>query len=286
MKKFILLVSLIVLSATQVFAACDYSRYCNAQPYDLCPKGGQIASKVTGMTFVSEKLADFVIKKEIRKATKENFKVDLKSYSAYDLYHGRFKSLAISGKNLEIDGAYISKLDAKTISDFNYIDIGKKSIRFKENMVMKYNLEISSTDLKKTIQSTGYLNMLNKVNLSGLGITFFKLNGADVELKNNKLYFTIKVTTPFSAQPLPVVVSCDLKVEDGNIVVTKVHLVNICTVIDLSKATNIVNVLNPLTFSTDILHNKNSKMSVQSVDIIGNRIVVSGNILVPKNATN
>jgi len=284
MKKLVLLLSLIILSATQSFAACDYSTYCTAQPYDLCPKYGEVASNMTGMTFLSEKLAGLIIKKEIKKATKENFKVELKTYSAQDLAHGRFKSLKISGKNLVIDDAYLTSLEAKTLCDFNYIDLSNNQVKFKENMVMGFNLEISNIDLKKTIQSTGYLSMLNKVNLCGMGITFFKLQGADVELKNNKLYFTIKVTSPLSAKPLLVVVSSDLKVEDGNIVMTKVHLVNLYTVLDLSKATYLLNALNPLTFSTDILSNKNSKMSIQTVNIIGDKIFITGNILIPKNA--
>jgi len=284
MKKLILLLSLIIFSTTQAFAACDYSTYCATQPYDLSAKSGEIVSNLTGMTFLSEKIAESILKKEIKKATKENFKVELKTYSAQDLAHGRFKSLKISGKNLIIDDAYLTSFEAKTLGNFNYIDLSNNSVKFKENMVMGFNIEISNTDLKKTIQSTDYLKMLNKVNLSGMGITFFKLQGADVELKNNKLYFTINVTSPLSAKPLPVVVSSDLKVEDGNIVVTKVHLVNLYTVIDLSKATAILNILNPLTFSTDILSNKNSKMSVQTVNIIGDRIFITGNILIPKNA--
>lgn len=284
MKKLVLLMCLIVFSSSQALAVCDYSSYCTDKPYDMCTRGGQIASNVTGMTFLSKKIAEFIIKKEIKKATKENFKVEMQTYSAPDLLHGRFKSLKISGKNLVIDDAYLTSLEAKTLCSFNYVELCNNTIKFKENMVMGFNLEISSTDLKKTIHSTGYLSMLNKVNLSGMGITFFKLQGADVELKNNKLYFTIKVTSPFSTKPLLVVVSSDLKVEDGNIVMTKVNLVNLYTVIDLSKATYLLNALNPLTFSTDILNNKNSKMKVQAVDIIGDKIIIKGTIFIPKNS--
>lgn len=283
MKKLILLLCLIIFSTTQAFAACDYSTYCTTQPYDLSSKGGEIASNVTGVTFLTEKIVEFFIKKEIKKATKENFKVELKTYSAQDLAHGRFKSLKISGKNLVIDDAYLTSLEAKTLCNFNYIDLSNNQVKFKENMVMGFKIEISNTDLKKTVQSAGYLNMLNRVKLSGLGITFFKLQGANIELKNNKLYFTINLTSPLSAKPIPIVISSDLKVEDGNIVVTKVSLVNLYTAIDLSKATSLLNILNPLTFSTDILNNKNSKMSIQTVNIIGDRIFVTGNILIPKN---
>lgn len=286
MKKLVLIFGLIMFFALPTFAVCDYSDMCAPSTYDLSPTGCQITSNLTGMTFLTEKIVQSIIKRELKKATKEKFKVEMKSYSAQDLLNGRFKSLKISGKNLEIDGAYITYLEAKTACGFNYIklDLAKKSISFKENMIMDYAIEISNNDLKKTVKSAGYLDMLNKIKLSAMGITFFKLDGADVQIKNNKLYFTINVTSPMSSKPIPIMVRSDLKVEEGNIVMTKVDLVNLYTVIDLSKITYLLNALNPLTFSTDILNNKESKMKIQSVDIIGDRIFIKGNIFIPKNA--
>lgn len=283
MKRLFLVLCLIIFGSSQAFAACDYSNLCAPKAYDLSSRCGQFTSKFTGMTFLSEQIANTIIKKELKKSTKEKFKVEMKSYSANDLMHGRFKYLKISGKNLNIDDTYLTSFKLETLCDFNYVDLSHKSIKFKENMVINYSMEISNEDLKKTIKSTGYLDMLNKVKLSGLGITFFKLEGADVELKNNKLYFTINVTTPMSTSPIPITVSSEVKVEDGNIVLTKVNLVNIYTMLDLSKVTYLLNILNPLTFSTDILNNKLSKMSVQNVEIKGNRIFIDGNVFIPKN---
>lgn len=287
MKKLVLIVgivlSLLLFYSEKSFAACDYSYKCAPQAYDLTSKKSQFVSKITGMNFLAEKIAQIIIKGQLKKATKEHFKVEIKSYSASDLLQGRFKSLEISGKNLEIDGAYLSSLNIKTLCDFNYIELNQKSIKFKENMVMGFSTEISNTDLNKTINSSGYLDMLNKTNLSAFGITFFKLEGADVQIKNNKLYFTIKVTSPISSKPLPVTVSSDLKVEDGDIVMTKLHFVNICTVMDLSKIAYIINAINPLTFSMNILNNKDSKMRIQNVDIIGDKIIIKGDIFIPKN---
>lgn len=283
MKKFLLVLGLMIFLTGQAFAVCDYSQMCAPKAYDLSSKCARVTSNITGITFLSEKIADLIIKSQIKKITKGKLKVDMQSFSASDLAHGRFKSLKITGKNLDIDGAYISKLEAKTLCDFNYVQLNKKSIKFKENMVMGFSTEISNTDLQKTVKSTGYLEKLNSTNLSAFGITFFKLQGADVQIKNNKLYFTINVTTPFSSAPIPVVVRSDLKVEEGKIVLTKIDFVNPFSVIDLSKVAYIINAINPLTFSVDILNNKESKMSIQTVDIIGDKIIVNGIIFIPKN---
>jgi hypothetical protein len=282
MKKFLLVLSLIIFCTMPAFAVCDYSQIC-AKPYDLSSRGAQVTSNITGMTFLADRIADFIIKGQLKKATKEKFKVDMKSFSANDLKHGRFKSLKITGRNLDIEGVYITRLEAKTLCDFNYVQLDKKSIKFKENMVMAFSTEISDNDLQKTVKSTGYLQMLNKTNLSAFGITFFKLEGADVQIRNNKLYFTIKITTPFTAVPISVVVRSGLKVEDGNIVLTKIDFVNPFTVIDLSKAAYILNAINPLTFSVDILNNKDSKISIQTVDIVSDKIIINGTIFIPKN---
>lgn len=283
MKKFLLVLGLIIFSTVPAFAVCDYAQMCAPKAYDLSSKGAQAASNVTGMTFLSERIADSIIKGQLKKVTKGRLKVNMQSYSAKDLLKGRFKSLKISGRNLEMDGAYISRLEAQTLCDFNYVQLDKKSIKFKENMVMAFSTEITNADLQKTVKSTGYLEKLNQTNLSAFGITFFKLQGADVQIKNNKLYFTIKITTPLSSIPVSVVVRSGLKVEDGNIVLTKIDFVNPFTVIDLSKATYLLNAINPLTFSVDILNNKESKMSIQTVDIVGDKIVVKGTIFIPKN---
>lgn len=274
-----------VIGATSAFAGCDYVDRCTATPYDLSSKGCQLFSNLTGSTFLVEQVAQSVIRGELKKETKEKFKVKLKSYSAFDLAHGRFKSLSISGKNLDIDGVYITSLDLNTLCPFNYVELSKKSIKFKENMVVGFKTEISDTDLRKTMKSGGYLDKLNKVNLSGLGITLFKLEGADVRIKNNKIYFTINVSSQlFSMKKSSDIVICsDVKVEDGRIVLTKIEFVNLFARLDLSKITYLLNAINPLTFSMNILENENTKLSVQNVNIIGDRIVVDGTVFIPKN---
>lgn len=286
MKKIILAIaffSMIAIPAMAQISDNCYYKYCAPKPYNLSSHKNQITSNVTGMTFFAEQVAQHIIKKELKKATKEKFRVEMKSYSLVDLMGGKFKALKISGRNLDIEGVYLTSFETHTVCDFNYIKLDNKTIKFRENMVMDYAIEISNVDLEKTVKSKDYLDMLNNTKLSAFGITFFKLDGADVQIKNSKLYFTINVTSPLSAKPIPIMIRSDLKVEEGKIVLTKIDLVNMLTVIDLSKITYLMNVLNPLTFSIDILNNKDSKMSVRDVNIIGDRIFVKGNILIPKN---
>lgn len=284
MKKLILLLTLIVFCATPSLATCDYAAFCPQRAYDLSSKTGQAISKRLGATSLSELIAQKKIQEDLKKATNQNFQVSVKSYSFQDFMHGRFKSITISGKNLNIEGAYLTSLELKTLCDFNYVKLDKTPIQFKENMIIGFKTEISDADLVKTIHSNGYLDKLNCVDVKGCGITFFKLSGADVKIKNNKLYFTARITSQLLlAKPLDIVLATDLKAEDGRIVFTKVDLGDLVKGVDLSKVAYQLNAMNPLTFSLDVLENENTKMCIKQVDIVGDRIIVKGNIFIPRN---
>lgn len=280
----ILVLSFILCFAVPSFAGCDYSGLCPENVYGLSSKTGCSISKKIGATTLSEKIAQSKIKDDLKRATGQNFNVSVKSYSFQDFIHGRFKSITITGKNLDIQGAYLSFLELRTLCDFNYVKFSRNSIKFKENMIVGFLMEISDADLTKTMHSSGYLDKLNCVNVEGCGITFFKLSGADVEIKNNKLYFTVRVTSQLLlVKPLDVVMSTDLKVKDGRIVLTKVDLGNLVKGVDLGNVANQLNKVNPLTFSLNVLENKDTKMCIKDVKIIGDKIIVKGNIYIPKN---
>lgn len=286
MKKTLLLLIFMTLFANNTFAVCNYKELCPKKAYGLSSKMSQSISMRTGATLLSEKIAQAKIRDDLKKATKQKFDVSVKSFSLQDLVHGRLKAITISGKNLNIEGAYLTSLELKTVCDFNYVQINKNPIRFKENMIVDFTTVISDQDLTKTMKSSGYLDKLNCVNVEGCGITFFKLSGAGVNIKNNKLNFKVKITSHLLLEkPLDIAMSTDLKAENGRIVLTKTDLGNIVKGVDLSRVANQLNSINPLTFSLDVLENKNTKMCIKKVEIDGNKIIVSGNIFIPKTET-
>ena len=91
MKKIILLLGVLLLANTSAMAECSYQ--CVA-PYNMNSKLRTVTGAVTGVNFVSEKVAQSVLKKAISKTlTGEEVKVNLDSYSSKDLKNGIFKSL-------------------------------------------------------------------------------------------------------------------------------------------------------------------------------------------------
>lgn len=285
MKKIAFLIILMVFYAAPSFAVCDYFNLCPKKSYGLSSNMGQTISRGIGATSLSEKIAQARIRSELKKATHQHFDVYVKSYSFQDFVHGRFKSIVISGKDLDIEGAHLSSLELKTLCDFNYVQFNRTPIRFKENLIVGFTTVISDDDLMQTMKSNGYLDKLNCVNVEGCGITFFKLSGADVQIKNNKLFFKVKVTSQLLlAKPLDIEMSTDLKVEDGRIVFTKVDLSSLPKGVDLKNFAYRLNAMNPLTFSLDVLENKNTKMCIKDVKIVGDKITIKGNIFIPKNS--
>lgn len=283
MKNFLLILYFLIVIATSAFASCDYLNLCAPQAYNLASKKGQMISMRLGATFLSEKIAEMRIKDELKKVTKQKFNVSVKSYSLQDLLRGRFKSITISGKNLDINGIYLTSLNLKTLCDFNYVQFDKNPIKFKENMIVGFSTVISDEDLMKTMHSSGYLDKLNCVNVHGCGITFFKLSGAGVDIKNNKLYFKIRVTSQLLLEkPLDIEMSTDLNAKNGRIVLTKIDLKNVVKGVDLTKVANQLNSINPLTFTLEVLENKNTKMCINNAEIVENKIIIDGNIFIPK----
>ncbi len=283
-KKFLGILFVLVLGSP-VFAYQDLSALC-AQPYDLSMKGTRFLYNATGTTLLAQGLANSIVKKELRKSTgAKGFKVKMKSFSAKDLADGRFKSLDISGKNLNFDGVYVSEFKASTICGFNYVKATPKSITFKDNFAMNYSMTISDTDLNRTVLSEDYLAFLKSLNFKAGGLNLMELKDVDVKLKNDKIYFKLQMNNKVFNYNIPVFmnVSAKMRVEDSKIKLTEITLENINQKFNLTQLTNLVNLINPLNFTVDVLGNPKTKVSLQTMDIKDDKLILSGTMFVPKN---
>lgn len=266
--------------------ASDITSYC-ATPHDMSFKTTRFFSTISGFTPLSQAIANSIIKNELTKATGEkNLKVKMKSFSANDLASGRFKSLDINGKNLNFDGVYISKFKASTICDFNYIKATPKTITFIDNFLMSYSMTITDDDLKRTVLSENYLTFLNSLNLKFGKINLLELQNVDIALKDNKFYFVLNMNNKMFDYnvPLNINLSAKMQIQNGKIRVSEVTSEDSNKKYNLTKMTNLLNAINPLNFTVDILGNKHSKLAFNNFDINKNKIVLDGTIIIPKNS--
>lgn len=264
-------------------------QYSCAAPYDLSSKPAAIAAKLTGANFMSEKIAEQILKAEVKKNAQGKFKVGVDSFSISDLTAGRFKGMQIHGENVVADGVYFSAMEIKTLCDFNYIVYDKKNSTaiFKEDFPLSFGVSISENDLNNTMKAAGYDEMLKKIDNFGKKLSLFKIESTNVKIKDNKFYYIFNVDFLIMAsaarRTYAVALVSDLNVENGKIRLQNPQLLNDFVKVDLSKLTNAFNYLNPLEYSLKVMQDKNAVLSVKNVNIINDKINITGIINVPKD---
>lgn len=267
-KKIFILFTSLLISLPTMANNNDYARFCPETP----PQKFKI-SKITGLNWLSEKIAEGIIKKEIRKITKGKFKVSVKATGTLDLINGKFKSLTLNGKNLNVENIHISQFQSGTVCGFNSVKLNKDNIQFRENMVLNYQINIDNEALSQTLIDTGYLDKIRKYNLI--------INDIKTQIRNNKIYFIFEIPT-FITKPIHLTISSKLNVKNGKIQLSELKSSN-NTFVNTKKLLYILEKTNPIAFTSDIMNNKKSKIYVDSVNIINDTIEIKGLILIPKD---
>ena len=283
MKKIIL--SFVLLLAVQGVQAQDCSTLKCPAPYDLTSGFSRGMSTVTGQKFLSEKIGEKLVKKAIKKnIVSGDIKADLDAYSVRDLKAGRFKSLEVSGKNVDIQGIYVSSFNAKTLCNFNYIANDKRgNYIVKEDIPVSFNAVVTEEDLNKTMNSSDYKRMIDDINSIGGNFNIFQITSTNIKLKNNKMYYVLKYSMPFVRKTKELVISADLNVENGQIVLANTTFLNNSLSLDVDKLSKLINYINPLDFSAKILENKDAKFNIENVKISDGKIVVDGIMTILKD---
>ena len=283
MKKIIL--SFVLLLAVQGVQAQDCSTLKCPAPYDLTSGFSRGMSTVTGQKFLSEKIGEKLVKKAIKKnITSGDIKVNLDAYSVRDLKAGRFKSLEINGKNVDIQGVYISSFNAKTLCNFNYIANDKRgNYIVKEDIPASFNAIITEEDLNKTMLSSDYKRMIDDINSIGGYLNIFQITSTNIKLKNDKMYYVLKYSMPFVRKTKELVITANLKVENGQIELANTSFLNNSMALDVDKLSKLINYINPLDFSAKILENKDAKFNIETVNISNGKITIDGNMTILKD---
>ncbi len=265
--------------------AIECQNSCCTAPYDLTSGFSRFVSTVTGQNFIAEKVGESLVKKAIKKnIVSGKISANLDSYSTRDLKAGRFKSLEITGKDVDIEGIYISYFNAKTLCNFNYIaPSGDNNYIVKENIPIAFNTEITEEDLNKTMNSSDYKRLIDDINSIGGSFNIFQIISTSVKLKNGKMYYIVRYAMPFVRKSKEVVISSDINVENGKIVLANTNFVRNNSLMDIDKFSSILNYINPLDFSAKILENKDANFSIKNVKITDQKINIDGIITVLKD---
>ena len=282
MKKIILTMAFLLVGSN-VFASCEAVKC--VEPYDLSNSASRFFSVLTGQRFLSEKIGERIIKKSIKKnIISGHIKTDVKSFSAKDLKAGRFKSVEIIGKNVNIQGVHVKYFNAKTLCDFNYITEDKNGdVIVKEDMPLVVSVVLTEDNINNTMNSSDYKRFIDNINNVGGNFNILNIESTNVKIKDNKMHYVMKYSIPFVRKTKEVRLASDLRVENGQIKLANTTLENNTFSLDVDKFSRILNYINPLDFSTKVLENKDAKFNIENIKIHDDEININGRITVLKD---
>lgn len=280
MKKYIIVLSLLLIGL-RGFA---YDYVCS-EPYDMTSSVSRFFSTATGQKALSQMVSKSIINKSILKnITDGSVKSELKSFSVKDLKAGRFKSVEVWGKNVNIQGIYISSIHAKTLCDFNYVAPKENGeVLIKEDLPFGFDVEFTEDDLNKTMKSQHYAHIIDDINKLAGGFNVFQIDSTYVRIKNGKFHYVIKYYIPFIKGYKNMVFVSDLSAVDGEIEFKNTQILGDSTAIDVKHFSKLINYLNPLDFSLQIQENKDAKINVKNVKIVDNKVIADGILIVLKD---
>ena len=256
---------------------------CPVKPYNVSTKFSQVISQISGTNFFLTKTVELVLQSQIKKEFgAKGVNVELIPYSGGDLISGKFKKVYVSIPFASKDDIAFSNFKAESACEFSHIVVNKNGIKFAENFLMNFSLDITNDDLQKVTVSEKYQQKLEKVKVKIANFSLLKMVEPKVEIKDEKLQISFGIETPllFSSRVERVIVSSKLKAKDG-----KIELANLYVntkKYDASMLLPIINLLNPLSFEANISNNMGIAQ-IQNVDIIKDKISLNGVIFVPKN---
>ena len=283
MKKFLICLGILFLSFCEANAGNCVWMEC-ASPYDLSSGASRFMSVATGSNFLATRIAEAIFKKELKKTIDGRFSISISSYSVKDLKKGIFKSMSFRGRNINMEGVYFSALDMATLCDFNYISFDDpKNPLVKETMPISFSAVMTEDDVNNTMQSAGYKKVIDDLNMLGSSLGVFRVMSSQIRIKDNKFYYILKIAIPFVKHTQNLILVSDLKVSRGQIDLADTKLVNNNMLIDLKQLDHVINYINPLDFSLNILENKHANLTVQNINVRDNKVYASGIIVVPKD---
>lgn len=227
-----------------------------------------------------EGLVEHEIKKALKKETGANFKVNFTGYTLSSMKKGIFKDLELTGKDVVVEDITIPYVHIKSLSDYNYVDYTKDPIEFKSDMQFAYDMLLDQNSLNKALENKNYQNVLKNIN--NLAYPMFQVTGVKTKIVDNKLYILTSYNFPIapSAKDKVFVASSDFRVQNGKVRAVNVKLDSAYGKISLNKVANLLNLLNPLEFTMELLDSKQCDAKIENINIVDNKVKIDGKILV------
>ena len=280
MKKFILILFLLIFISPSFANNCEV--VCPTQSLKIIEKES-LLNKITGMSFLSKKIVEFAIQKELKNELNFDIQADLDIFSIKRLKKGEFKGLFFKGENLKYKAFSFSNFQAQTICPYNKIVYQDKKIYYPHNLSFKFTGQITNQDLLNIVNSYEFQKALSKASLNILGVESFKVLTPKVELKRGYVFFEIPIKTLLSKKPMKITLYSYIEVKNNRIELKE---------ITIGEGTNssfdgiirpLLQVVNPFAYEIDSINGKYSNIYITKAKISGSILEADGVFTINKN---
>lgn len=291
MNKLKLITTLLAFS---LITSQTFAQNCAETAASMCPAVPEVngpvsstLSRVTGINAIIAATLESQVRRQMNKALTGNFKVNITPFGARSMLQGKFKSISAHSDSAYIDGFYLSNVTAESLCGYNHFIYKNGEVYTNENFLLGFSADITSADLQKSISTPEYTKLLNSMNVNVGNTSLFKIFDPKAEIKYDRLVFSVKVSSPLTFnEPRLVSTSMGLAVENGKFLFTDIKTTPAIASTNLNTILPIINKLNPFVFNAAILNNPQSSIKINDVNIIGDKIVIKGLVIVPKNYYN
>ena len=280
MKKIIFTLFCILISLTAYGNSCNVT--CPSETMKVI-EDENVFLKVTGINFLTKKIVETAIEKELKDELNSKFNADLDIFTLKRLKSGEFKNLLLISDNFRYRAMSISDFKAETICPYNQIIYKNKKVYYPNDLPFKFNANITNNDIKNIIKSKEFQKQIQRSAVKINGFTTLEVQEPIVTIKNGQLEFSIPIRTFLSNEPFIMNLNSNIEVANNKIMLKDTTFSTNSNIINIDILGGIINQVNPVAFQINSIDSRYCKIYITSAKIQGNIIKTEGIFIINKN---
>ena len=280
MKKIICTLICILISLTAYGNSCNVT--CPSETMKVI-EDENVFLKVTGINFLTKKIVETAIEKELKDELNSKFNAALDIFTLKRLKNGEFKNLLLASENFRYKAMSISDFKAETICPYNQIIYKNKKVYYPNDLPFKFNANITNNDIKNIIKSKEFQKQIQRSAVKINGFTTLEVQEPIVTINNGQLEFSIPIRTFLSNEPFIMNLNSNIEVANNKIMLKDTTFSTNSNIINIDILGGIINQVNPVAFQINSIDSKYCKIYITSAKIQGNIIKTEGIFIINKN---
>ena len=280
MKKIICTLICILISLTAYGNSCNVT--CPSETMKVI-EDENVFLKVTGINFLTKKIIETAIEKELKDELNSKFNADLDIFTLKRLKIGEFKNLLLASDNFRYKAMSVSDFKAETICPYNQIVYKNKKVYYPNDLPFKFNANITNNDIKSIIKSREFQKQIQRSSVKINGFNTFEIQEPNVIINNGQLEFALPIKTFLSNEPFIFNIKSNINVTNNKIVLKDTTFSSNSNIINIDILGGIINQVNPVAFQINSINSKYCKIYITSAKIQGNIIKTEGIFIINKN---